>query len=308
MAIEIASLKSTLLTFDHLLRDDRCRFTRSQSLGGVRAFVKAFILDGVENRTQYLKTILGLQYDKLDELRRLRRLVTRPVSPFEHVMVASANMATRTLDAVWWLGSVDPYGFRLCTDWPDGPFTTIVVSGVLRGEDTTIHQLPIEFNCKLAPLRRAIVPVGTSAREKENTAREIAVFHREALQTAIDHTERNCPNHVRDFVVLMAQFNLQERGDGRVLGGMIRRLEMMFMWRVADSAKRKEFDKIVNRRANALRKEVLSEAVTSITEQPVRLTWDRWHQLYVKILNDLRPCLGLPGEIANTDAVIEGDG
>jgi hypothetical protein len=218
--IEIAALKSVLLSFDHVLGKDPDRFTRSSALLLVRGFVKEFVLSRKLDVGQYERTICGLQYDKLPELRRLRELVRTPVTPFEHVMVASANPSSRTVDAVWWMAGVDPYGFRLCTDWRGLQFTYVLVSGVLNGGTWKLQSLPNDFTCKLEMRRRARAPRLSTSQQLTTTAKEVAAYHRDAWQRGVDYALRNCPRFVHDEVVRNAQYGLQESKDGRIVIGL----------------------------------------------------------------------------------------
>ncbi|GEM_PF-1156766 len=302
--IEIAALKSVLLTFDHLLAPDQDRFTRRPELAAVRCFVRDYVLAGKFDQRVYDQVAVGIQYDKLRELQELRRRAARPATPFEHVMVAAADPATRTLDAVWWLASIDPYGFRLCSDWRGKPFTLVVASGILRDTDTCMESVPIEFHCRVAARLRATQPRGVTKQQLDAIAGEIAVHHRDAVQRATDHAERHCPDFVRDCVERMAQINLQERRDARVVSGLRRYIESAFEWRLADPVRRAEFERIVELRIGAAPGELLGEAVNNITAPPAKLTWDQWHRLYVSILDDLRTPFGLPGEVDRGESTL----
>jgi hypothetical protein len=303
--VEIAALKSILLTFDHLLLDRQNRFTRTSNLSMARDLVKNFVLHGKLDDTSYEKIVLGIQYDKINELQQLRNTSSKPSTPFEHVMVVSANQSTRTVDAVWCIAGIDPYGFRLCGDWREAPFTFLLVSGILKGTDTSIELLPRDFNCKLVKQLRSRQTGQPSEQMLKAAAGEISVHHRDAWERAIDHAERNCPEFVRDGVIRQAQISLQEHGDGRIVIGLIRYLELAFEWRLTDPAKKLEFDRIIKTRTSAAKAALLKESVTGIMESPALLTWDEWHRLFVDILDDLRVPLGLPGEVSLGETVIE---
>jgi len=63
--LEIAALKSAMLTFDHLLRGNANRFTRHCQLEDVRAFVKVAAADGKIDSECCNRYSLGLQYEKV---------------------------------------------------------------------------------------------------------------------------------------------------------------------------------------------------------------------------------------------------
>src|SRR5260370_17909693 len=145
--IEFAVLKAALLTFDDLLRDQADRFTRSPALQKVRSFVRHCVMDGEKaDPFQLGQLVLGLQYDAdyIGRYRRLRDEVDFPESRFEHVLLASANAATRSLDVVFWAFQEDPYAFRVCRDWQDDSCTYVVVNGVLA--ETTFSEA-IRLDC-----------------------------------------------------------------------------------------------------------------------------------------------------------------
>jgi hypothetical protein len=119
--IEVAAMKAVLLTFDHLLKDDPRRFTRSAALAPVRRFIREVVeADSDGKPTEPLADYsLGLQYDqdKLDLCEKLRADAGLPSQPFRHMLIVSANYATRTLDAVFWAFETDPHAFRLTRGW-----------------------------------------------------------------------------------------------------------------------------------------------------------------------------------------------
>src|SRR5260370_4402859 len=132
--IEFAVLKAALLTFDHLLCDQADRFTRSPALQEVRSFIRRCVMDGEKaDAFQLGQLVLGLQYDAdyIDRYLRLRNEVDFPESRFEHVLLASANAATASLDVVFCAFKADPYAFRVCRDWQGDSLTYVAVNGVL---------------------------------------------------------------------------------------------------------------------------------------------------------------------------------
>ncbi len=131
--IEVAVLKSAMLTFDHLLIEHPNRFTRSPVLAPLRNSIKEIIMGGADDSAFLRRVSLGVQYEKIDEYRKLRNEGGFSSTDFEHVLIVSANLPTRTLDLVFWVFGLEPYGFRLCDDWSDGAFTYLVINGVLHG-------------------------------------------------------------------------------------------------------------------------------------------------------------------------------
>lgn len=296
--IEIAALKSILLTFDHLQGNDPNRFTRTPNVARARSLVTDFIMKGQKTFECYGTTMMGLQYDKIHRLRQLRRQVSLDATPFEHVMVASANVATKTLDVVWWIASIDPYGFRLCNDWSEGEFTCMVVSGVLANSGD-IFKLAEGFSCKPEFNRRSGLPRTPSSKQLDALDGEISVHRLEALRMAVDLAERKRPEYVRDSVVEIARDNLQNLNDGRIVTALASYLERLFYSRLNDPANRNAFKTCVRQRTECLQGALQGEAVGSSESPRAQLAWDRWHAVYVQILDDLLPSIGPPGEFSS---------
>jgi hypothetical protein len=191
LSTEIAALKAILLTFDHQLSGSHLQFTRSPQLIAVRELVRLFVIDRKLDQHCYDKTVLGLQYDKMSELQRLRQLAHAPMTPFEHIMIACGNVATRTLDAVWWVSGIDPYGFRLSTNWTERPFTYLLVSGVMKATHTDLSQLRQEFNCRPQPRWRAKEEPGTTELESGHGTGTQLVKQERDIADAIRFRESN---------------------------------------------------------------------------------------------------------------------
>jgi hypothetical protein len=203
--IELAMLKAALLSFDHLLSGED-RFTRLAALGQVGSFVRRCIKDAVKADPARLgQLVLGLQYDEdyLDLYQKLRKEVEFPVSPFEHVLIASANKPTRSLDVVFWAFRADPYAFRLWRDWEGRSFTYIIVNGVLA--NTTFSQpAKVDGGYLLGrPTRwrsyRYVTPICPSD-HGEQLRRELFARRSHLYQKAVDYAERNFDEIVVDVL------------------------------------------------------------------------------------------------------------
>ncbi len=295
--LEIAALKSLLLTFDHLLREDPGRFTRHAKLAPVRDFVKRIILTGdlgASDRYIYDRFVLGLQYDRLCELQRLRQGLSIPTAEFEHVMVASANPPAHTVDALWWVAGIDPFGFRLCADWTDQPFTFVMASGVLKDAQTCCEPVFEVFNCKVEAQRRAYGWTTTADEARLNG--EIDGHHREALRRAYYLVETRCPEWVCEQITSFALLNLDQRGEGHVTDALTTRFEWMFNRRLKDPANRQAFDAVIQRHIAGLTPEAISETVSAAT---THINPKPWFDVHLAILDELRTTLGAgPGDIS----------
>jgi hypothetical protein len=307
VGFEIAALKAILLTLDEQLYGRPDWFTRDSNLAETRELVRSFILENSFSLLAYKKIVMGFQYDKIHELQRLRRFISEPITPFEHVIMVSANPETRSIDAVWWVASTDPYGFRLCSDWRGSPFAYIVANGVLKDTRAVVEPLAATFSCRLDARRRALQLKGTTKSQMDALAREIGAYRREALQQATDHNERYCPEFVRDCVIRFAQVNFQESRDGTIANGLRAYLIMLFEWRLQNLEKMAQFEDILRRRLPGINDLLMTEKVTSVTGVPATLTWPTWHRIYTMILDDLRETVGLPGEIDFGHPILSGN-
>ena len=129
--LEVALLKSALLTFDHLLGGAESSFARHTRLAAVRSFITRAVVAGEINSFECNRFSLGYQYHKVGLYRKLRKRIPMPETEFEHVLFAAGNAGYRTVDLVWDVFGFDPFGFRLCADWDGGDFAFAVVNGVL---------------------------------------------------------------------------------------------------------------------------------------------------------------------------------
>jgi hypothetical protein len=218
-------------------------------------------------------------------------------------MAVSGNPATRTLDAVWWVASIDPYGFRLSSNWIEDPFTCVLVSGVLKNTCTTCHWIPEDFTCRLTPSLRAVVPAGTPIERLQNAIAVMASFHKDALRQAIDLVERNCKDFVLECIAREAHLGSRQGKGGLILDALVRRLQMMFGDRIRDPMSAALFAEVVDRNCaqlgSALTERVEDTRGLSITVH------DRWFTAQTAILNDLLEPFGLPGNVGNSLPLIE---
>jgi|LSQX01.1.fsa_nt_gb hypothetical protein len=130
--IEIAALKAVLLTLDEMLaRTGKPQFTRVAALRPVRNYLRDALTGG--DRRDHSRFALGYQYDRLEDIRKVIGSLSHARSPFCHTVVATGNIATRTLSAVWIVFDYEPVGFLLCSDWRDYDFTCAVTCSVVAG-------------------------------------------------------------------------------------------------------------------------------------------------------------------------------
>jgi hypothetical protein len=198
---EIAALKSIMLSFDALLVDcPDCRFTRHAGVGGARELVRAFVMDGDKLWPAYDDHVLGYQYGRLQDLLALRRKYGSPAkTQFEHVLLASGNVANRTLDVAWLVAGFDPVGFRLSRTWDAYDFTCVAVAGMLRGQRACqpIWRPWPHYICQRTPYRAW--STGDRA-DVERALRELFTYrdaaHHAAYRDAVLLREMKCDEYV----------------------------------------------------------------------------------------------------------------
>ena len=132
--IELAALKSVMLSFDCLLQDLPERFTRADCLRSTREAVRQSIESQRVQGEILDANSFGIQLEKLPLYAALREMMNVEETPFEHYMLAAGNLAQRCIDAVWVVFGFEPFGFRLC-DRYDGPdFCYGLVNPILKGQ------------------------------------------------------------------------------------------------------------------------------------------------------------------------------
>jgi hypothetical protein len=287
---ELAALKALLLTFDHLLYSCPRRFTRSPHLAPVLELVRQGVQAEPLNSSLYDSIVMGLQYEKLPEVEKLRLDLPISRTPFEHVMVVSGNSAEQTLDAIWCVAGIDPYGFRLSRSWTEYSFTLVFVSGVLRGTTAQHFSQPFDFTCSYKPRQRA----KTQPIDAKTIAEIIAANHSRALEASVDLVERGCRDYVLECIVEAARYGFANGSGGRIKDAMVRRLEGFFKHQLTDPKLKCRFNRTIARHMSRLSRTVREEAVTGIEETPL-LSRNRWFAAQLSILDDLRDWLGTPG-------------
>ena len=298
--IEVAALKSLLLTFDHQLRHDPGRFTRSAALEPVRLFVQDVVKrdsDG-EHIDRLADYSLGLQYDQdyLGLYGELREAAGLPSSPFRHTLIVSADPASRTLDAVFWAFETDPHAFRLTTQWQGPPFTYVMTNGIMLDQEASGPvSLPKSTLLGRPNNRRSRMRVRTllSPEDREKAAAEIMERRINLYQRAVDHVERTCDALFTDQLGRLARLN--DTGDHRLSSAVVAHLRTLFASRADAEANSNDFLAIVT--------SILCEAGDDAFTPGAPLNaapskgWPHWLSAYRRCLDALHQPFGLPGHM-----------
>jgi hypothetical protein len=303
--IELGALKSILLTFDHLLAGDPRNFTRHPLLAPVRDAVRQAIVEkrspGFEPMNRF---VLGLQYDRAGDIRRFREASGFPHTPFEHVMVASGKAGTRTLDVAWLVFDSDPWAFRVCGDWTGGDFTCVVVSGVVSGAQTYGPYWHFGDGLLLPYTNYRSHPSLVGTRESvqqlmQRAVERVSEERRHAQQRAIDYVERHCDEFVRENLARLTRLAGGEGEAPRLVArGLELRLQRMFQERLRDDPeKQRALAAAATARVNALPPAVRAETIAPDDEVAANISWPQWIAAERQILDDVRDCIGLPGDV-----------
>jgi hypothetical protein len=304
---EVAALKSILLSFDAVLGDQpERRFTRQEGLREVREFVRRSVMTGSIRPEDHYRFVMGFQYRKLPDLQVLRSQLTpttRGRFAFEHVLFASGNTASRTVDAVWLVAGFDPVGFRLSSTWREQDFTCVIASGMLRGQHVSrpIWRDRAEYFCERSPYR-----CGGLSAEADGRAvlLELAKIRHEAClrayREAVLLVETTCDPYVCERLAEVARM-AAIRGDADVTPGDVveRRLRSLYGARLEAAAAGSAFDERLSRAfaaAEARLPELRCPGAGRTAE------WTEYLPLYRDSLSRLASsALGAPGNYSALD-------
>jgi hypothetical protein len=292
--MEIAVLKSALLTFDHLLRGSTDRFTRHPELEPVRAFVRDAVLTRQADAETLASLSLGLQYEKTSLYERLRRELPATRTPFEHVLFVAADAPTRTLDLVWLVFGFDPFGFRLC-HWEHGSFAYAVVNPVVKDVGYSgPHPISLIDNLLCTPTNRCSLPPSISdEREMQSVLDLISGKREDAYGQAVMLVETTCDKNLVECFREQCETASQ---DERSVRAQVRaRLIRIYGRKKDDSGFMAEVDAALARHAVALPTVFLSRPLDG-AEPGDAPDWPSVIRFYRDCLADLEQRFGLPGD------------
>lgn len=216
--LELSLLKCSLLSFEHFLNNDSklIRFTRDPAL----LEVKEIITDALDHiqptkGTDLFKHVnvklkewnsisLGLQFEKIENIKEIRSKIYVDVSPFEHFLIATGNSATKTIDILFYAFSHEPWGFRVATDWEGVDFQYCIINPIMKETCATgIHEVnfPV-LSCSHTQYRSVPGPkLENEPKEAwmsrhEPFIQKIGEIRNELHMAAIAHVEIHAPDYV----------------------------------------------------------------------------------------------------------------
>jgi hypothetical protein len=302
--IELGALTATLLSFDELLRDRGNRFTRSDEFAPVRDFIRTVVQNGrFTDGNDLHRFSLGLQYEKLPGLIKLRDKSTHPKTPFEHVLFASGDAAARTVDLVWLVLGFDPFGFRI-DNWRGSYFTYMIVNGILK--DTSVSGL-IELPATgviCRPTDRRAFPDRLPAPAKQAAIMdEISQRRRAAWEEAVYLVETTADEFIIGNIKLAGDL----KGGTSTLRSLVsHRLRRMYGRKFYDSAFETNVDGLVGTRRPELPSEIAAQTYVADSDGG-GVDWQRWLTFYRTCLDDLVAKHGKPGDTSAGNSVVVTD-
>jgi hypothetical protein len=294
--IELAALKCALLSFDHILASHGDRFTRSNSLDGVRQFLRKTVenreVDGVACNLYSL----GLQYEKMPLYQSIRAQLDFPVSEFEHILLVASNAAGRCLDMVFIAFGFDPFGFRLSRAWSGENIAIGVVNGILRGQEVS-GALPFRLVDELlcAPTFRRAFPDSVPEKATMDAAvSEVGKTRNDAFGRAILLVEKRADELL--ITNLTEDCLNNPTGDNSVFAAVEKRLARMFGRRSDEPGFCLEVAEVMKKHSTRLDQIVLQQRVAS-KDACNDVRWNDWLAVYRCCLDELVVNHGLPGDV-----------
>jgi hypothetical protein len=211
---------------------------------------------------------------------------------------------TRTLDAVWFIAGIDPFGFRLSHNWSGGDFTcTIVNQMLLLGEvlGPFWGHMPKDI---CAPTDRRSYPRIASEFRGEEAMAEIVERRVQGLRRATDLVERQCDELLIDRITEMAMLDTDQ--GNLVRNAVKRRLKKLFHRRLTEAGSLTSFEQMLDGRLGAVPSAIGDERVVAETDKD-SVSWKPWLEAYRDVLDRLAPEIGLQGDSFTIESKIHVD-
>jgi hypothetical protein len=289
--LEVALLKSTLLTFDHLLGGAEASFARHDRLAAVRAFIKRAVIAGDIDSVECNRFSLGYQYGKAGLYRKLRKKMPMPETEFEHVLLAAGNAGCRTVDLVWVVFGFDPFGFRLCVDWDGGDFAFGVVNGTL-ADTSASEAIPLGLvdDSLCCPTHLRACP-GTDRKPPAEITR---VGYEQAYKKAVYLVQMRADTDViRSFEVAA---RLEQAMQGRIESLVEDKLLRLYAHTQDQARLSIAVKDSLRRHTEALSSQQREQRAVS-GEVVGDVDWDLWLGVFRRCLDECASQFGLPGHI-----------
>jgi hypothetical protein len=304
-AMDVAALKSALLTFDHVLEGGAgYRFTRDAWLDFLRAQIAEIVMNGADPFPSMKGIGWGIVNNERSTLCDLRaETVGKADCPFEHILVAAADPSHGTLDVAWLLAGVDVWAFRVSKLWSGPQFTIVAGCGILRGCGTwgPVVLPACVWRLGQRSWHRSCQPLSESMAMR--ITEDIALHRHEAGREAVDYMERNSDELVTSGILTLARFPDVEPilgpGDTSIARGVERRLVRLFREQYQSDYGKQQIEEAVGRALAELPSHVRIERVEVDDHRGDHVSWGVWLACWRRILDLLEPSLGKPSLTRN---------
>jgi hypothetical protein len=273
--MELAILKAILLAFDITLENDPRRFTRSPSLDTVREMM----VDAVQKESydQFPRRIsLGIQYNKSQALEELRNRIDGQRQEFEHVLIGAGDTVKHTLDVVWNIFGVEPWGFRVSETWTEYDFTAIIVNQALK-DGGVIGPLFLKAPYDICAYTNWRSFQDDPGIDSDIIGTPISNCRMDACRKAMLKTEREADDYVWNAIINTAINSVN--GDHHILLAIEKRLGRFFDDQIQES--KEVFPKVMADFQQRVQPGRLGDEVTIIDNSPPE-SKDYWLPLYRK--------------------------
>lgn len=295
--LEIAALVSILLTFDHLTNATEYRFTRSEVTVEIRRMIEQVVLQNQPVDGDWLNSIsLGMQYEKLELYKSLRSRAGTPESPFEHTLIASANLPTQTLDLVWNAFGFDPFGFRI-HGWQSESFTLVFTNPILHGTHASDLKVLPESMLLCSPTNRRAFPDSVTESDMTRAMNEVSDARSNAWGDVVHHVEMSAD----EFIISNLKLSGDLAGIETPMKKLVQnRLIRMYGRMAEDNDFVKFTHDLVEKQIQNVLAPVAVEVYVADTDG-ASITWDQWLAVYRTCLTETTSSFGKPGDSSVKD-------
>ncbi|MBE7449198.1 MAG: hypothetical protein HS111_09960 [Kofleriaceae bacterium] len=288
-AIEVAVLKSALLTFDHLRDSSPDAFTRSGDLKDLREAIVGVIRDGEPADRLLSVHSWGMSTEDIPAIARIRSLYgPAQTSQFEHVLYVAGTKGG-SLDLYFLVAGVDLHRFRLTDRWTGRSFAELVVAGML-ADDVVFGPVEVLQHRHLGSrtLERAVVEAGMLETADghalmSRVSAEVGRRRHLAARQAVSLVEQRADDFVREQLEELHAID----GTLDIAGAVRERLSRLWRMQREASDSQQRFDEIVAAGLAALPTEVSSQTFASAD-------WTAWLSTHRAFARALEEALGLP--------------
>lgn len=206
--IEIAIIKCIVLTIEEMtIRKNLPRITTITELREAISLLKEYIIDEDHHSQKILRKLSNIYYGiQLNGPERISKILTSHsvfLHPFDHIIIVSGNVATKTIDVLWSIAGIEVHGVRLCSSWDGFDFTYIIQNSILKNsaEPDLIHiNVSSGVLCQECQLR-SIQPASNGEFINPFIPSAISLNRQRSYINAIRYVEMNCDDHVyKEFI------------------------------------------------------------------------------------------------------------